>query len=207
MTIPRKRESLTKGELFKLSGQSRRDKHGAEWRLSGGGYSMGSRTRGSVDAVEIQESSDDEVSIVTTVSDEVEKEIPEPVEEDPAKKKKSTKPSNSRVVLELDQIKNVIGQLACRQCGSAVQVSVRNVCIASSVGIECMNEDCGFLYHPQPPAATTIHQARGDNFERSTDYAVNVLYVLGFISIGDGCTEAPTLLGLLGLPNDTTMKS
>jgi hypothetical protein len=46
-----------------------------------------------------------------------------------------------------------------------------------------------------------------DNFERTTDYALNVLYVLGFISMGDGPTEAGRLLGLLGLPNDTTMES
>jgi hypothetical protein len=31
------------------------------------------------------------------------------------------------------------------------------------------------------------------------------LYVIGFIACGEGCTEAARLLGLLGLPNDTTM--
>jgi hypothetical protein len=36
---------------------------------------------------------------------------------------------------------------------------------------------------------------------------VNVLWVLGFITVGNGCTEAARLLGLLGLPNDTTMES
>jgi hypothetical protein len=36
---------------------------------------------------------------------------------------------------------------------------------------------------------------------------VNVLYVLGFMSMGDAHTEAARLLGLLGLPNDTTMES
>jgi hypothetical protein len=43
------------------------------------------------------------------------------------------------------------------------------------------------------------------SYERMTDYAINVLYVLGFISVGDGATEAGRLLGLMGLPNDTTM--
>jgi hypothetical protein len=43
--------------------------------------------------------------------------------------------------------------------------------------------------------------------ERSTDYAVNVLYVLGFISSGDGGCEAAQVLGMHGLPNDTTMES
>jgi hypothetical protein len=46
-----------------------------------------------------------------------------------------------------------------------------------------------------------------DNYERSTDFAINVLYVLGFISMGDAHSEAARLLGLLGLPNDTTMET
>jgi hypothetical protein len=35
---------------------------------------------------------------------------------------------------------------------------------------------------------------------------VNILYVLGFLACGDGCTEASRLLGLMGMPNDTTME-
>ena len=70
-----------------------------------------------------------------------------------------------------------------------------------------MNEDCGYLFYADQPTPTTIHLERNDNFERSTDYAINVLYVLGFIAVGDGCTEAARTLGLLGLPNDTTMES
>ena len=50
-----------------------------------------------------------------------------------------------------------------------------------------------------------MHEDERCEYERMTDYAVNVLYVLGFISIGDAHTEAGWLLGLLGLPNDTTM--
>jgi hypothetical protein len=38
--------------------------------------------------------------------------------------------------------------------------------------------------------------------DRSTDYAINVLFVLASISMRDGCTEAACLLALLlGLPN------
>jgi hypothetical protein len=88
-----------------------------------------------------------------------------------------------------------------------VKVTIRTVTLASSISIECTNEECGFLYHPETPAGTTIHLERNDNFERSTDYAINVLYVLSFISMGDGPTEAGRQLGLLGLPNDTTMQS
>jgi hypothetical protein len=43
---------------------------------------------------------------------------------------------------------------------------------------------------------------------KSTDYyAINIQYVLGFISSGDGGCEAARVLGLLGLPNDTTMET
>jgi len=42
--------------------------------------------------------------------------------------------------------------------------------------------------------------------ERNTDCAVNILFVLGFITSGDGGKEAERILGLLGLPNYTTME-
>jgi hypothetical protein len=40
-----------------------------------------------------------------------------------------------------------------------------------------------------------------------TDYTMNVLYVVGCIANGNAHTEAGRLLGLCGLPNDTTMQS
>ena len=61
------------------------------------------------------------------------------------------------------------------------------------------------IFYSKPPAGVDIESA--NNRERSTDYAINILYVLGFISCGDGCTEAARILGLLGLPNDTTMET
>ena len=42
---------------------------------------------------------------------------------------------------------------------------------------------------------------------RITDFAVNVLCVLGFLSSGDGGTEAARLLGMLGIANDATMEA
>jgi hypothetical protein len=42
--------------------------------------------------------------------------------------------------------------------------------------------------------------------KRLFDYAVNVLYVLGFLSVGDGASEAQRLLGLLDLPNLASME-
>jgi hypothetical protein len=195
-----RKTSLAKGELRRLS-SSRRDN---DWKLTAGRTVLKTRGGGQGRPVlQILDSSDDEEESNATEETSLTEEVV-PEEEGV---KKSVKPCNNRVLLELNQIDGVIGQLACADCGGKLQAIVRNVCLASSLGVECMNEECGFMIHPQAPAATTIHQARGDSFERSTDYAVNVLYVLGFLSMGDGCTEAARLLGLLGLPNGTTMKS
>jgi hypothetical protein len=77
--------------------------------------------------------------------------------------KKTIKPVHNRVLLEVAQMESLFGQIACRECGETVKTTLKMVCIASSIGIECMNESCGFIFHPPAPAATTIHLARGDN--------------------------------------------
>jgi hypothetical protein len=202
-----RKDSLARGELRRLSGQ-RRGKD-EEWNLQTG--TILGRTRGngsnsgqSVAGSDLTSNSSDEVTEVLEETTEEEPIVV--VEEESTVKKKSVKPANNRVVLEVDAMEALVSQLACRECGEAVKMTVKTVCIATSIGIECMNEDCGYIFHPPAPAGTSIHLARGDNFERSTDYAINVLFVLGFLSMGDGCTEAARLLGLMGLPNDTTMK-
>jgi hypothetical protein len=201
----RKRLSLQRGELKRLKSAKGEE----DWRLVSApedpdhGRTRGGGKQAAVVVVDDASSSSDEEQQEEPAVDVQEAEEGE----EAVVARKQQKPANNRVVLKLDQIDKVFGQLACRECGDPVQVTVRNICIATSIGIECMNEECGFLYHPEPPAATTIHLERQDNFERSTDYAVNVLYVQGFMSMGDGGTEAARLLGLLGLPNDTTMKS
>ena len=72
--------------------------------------------------------------------------------------------------------------------------------------MKCRTYGCGFVCYSESPALVELEEG-SDKKERSTNYAVKVLYVLGFISCGDGCTEASRMLGLLGLPNDTTMES
>jgi hypothetical protein len=122
-------------------------------------------------------------------------------EEEPVAKK-PLKPENTRVLLEIKQLSKVFNQFGCPKCGSTVRMNIRTVCIATSIGFECGRESCQFFFHLEQPSPTTIHKEQGDNFKRTTDYAINVLYVLGFILMGDGLTEARRLLGLLGLPND-----
>jgi hypothetical protein len=82
------------------------------------------------------------------------------------------------------------------------------LCLASTVSLDCSNEICGYTHDSGTGTLeATIGIQDHRKGDRSTDYAINVLWVLGFISVGDGCTEAARLLGLLGLPNDTTMES
>jgi hypothetical protein len=200
-----KKGSLVRGEVRRLTGS----KGDGAWNLTTG--TIQGRTRGLGNGrpvLQVIDSTDEEDAIEIR-SEAVESEDTRATAEEEKNdddEEATKKPMNNRILLEIDQLDHVIGQLACRLCGESVKATVKSVCIASSIGIECMNEECGFLFHPQAPAGTTIHLARNDNFERSTDYAINVLYVLSFMAMGDGCTEAARLLGLLGLPNDTTMK-
>jgi hypothetical protein len=117
------------------------------------------------------------------------------------------KPNHSRIILEVDHIERVFDELGCPRCGGPIKASLRTVCISSRIGFECIDKECCFSHKAEEPSTTTIHVSSNDGYERSTDYAINVLYVLGFISVGDGCTEAARVLGVLGLPNDTTMES
>jgi hypothetical protein len=82
---------------------------------------------------------------------------------------------------------------------------VKIMCLASSLVVCCKDKVCGFVDHSEAPAPAKVGETTDDR-ARSTDYALNMLYVLGCIANGDGCTEAIRLLGLLGLANDTTMQ-
>jgi hypothetical protein len=115
------------------------------------------------------------------------------------------KPSSSRVILEVKALRNLLRKhCVCPECGGPLESSLDTTCLATSVSLECPNSDCGYLFLGDGPAGTKIkHQ---DKRERMSDYALNLLYVLGFVSCGDGGAEAGRLLGLLGLPNDTTME-
>jgi hypothetical protein len=70
----------------------------------------------------------------------------------------------------------------------------------------CKNARCGFIYYTSPSPAQVELESE-DKRKRSTNYCINILFVLGFIACGDGPTEASRILGLSGLPNDTTMES
>jgi hypothetical protein len=116
------------------------------------------------------------------------------------------KPTHSRVILEVSQLQQAFERYPCPKCSEHLELKLRTVCIASSIELICNNKECTYQSSFNRPSPTTMHaDDKYNSYERMTDYAANVLYVLGLISVGDGATEAGRMLGLLGLPNDTTM--
>jgi len=108
---------------------------------------------------------------------------------------------------EDDSLTKMIYELSkCPECNDPIDIEIKTTCIVSHVKAACLNVDCGYILHSDPPAPTTIDEKSNDNYNRNTDYAVNVLYVLRMMCNGGGCSEATKILGLLGLPNDTTIE-
>jgi rubredoxin len=117
------------------------------------------------------------------------------------------KPPASHVILEMDVLTETLQENChCPQCHRPVDVSFKSICIASSIKITCRKE-CGYIYHSASPAKADIGAVDKIECERSNDFAINILYVLGFISSGNGGVEASRLLGLLGLLNKTTIET
>jgi hypothetical protein len=112
-----------------------------------------------------------------------------------------------RVLLEVKAIVDTVAMHSrCKECGGPIDVSMKTVCLATKLIITCKDQKCGYIHHSESPAEADLGE-KIDNRERTTDYAVNVLYVLGFITCGDGGAEAARMLGLIGLPNETTMET
>jgi hypothetical protein len=93
----------------------------------------------------------------------------------------------------------------CPKCDGPLKAEVETVCVASSIVLTCEAKSCGYI-HYSSAAKAKVGSDNAPTQGRSTNLAVDILYVLGFISVGDGCTEAARVPGLLGLPNDTTME-
>ena len=127
-------------------------------------------------------------------------------------KEVSEKPSESRVMLEVESTRKFVLDLCnlkeCPTCKSPIDVDFKTVTITTNLGLKCLNPDCDWCMHSDPCATTTLHENKEDetDHKRMTDHALNVLFILSFVMMGDGGTEAGKLLGLLGLPNDTTME-
>ena len=124
---------------------------------------------------------------------------------------KRTRPPQSRVIIEVNPAAALLQKYLknCPKCESALAITFPTTCIASGCKITCTDEMCVFADAIKPCGSNVpLAPSSGSvKIKRNTDYALNVLYVIGFIASGDGPTEAGRILGLLGLPNSTTMKS
>jgi len=124
-------------------------------------------------------------------------------------KKGSAVPDPTRVVLETARLKRQMeSHMKCPKCKSSITASfpTKLQCIASSARIECTNQTCSFADEEKPSVADVPMPANHGSAlkPRTIDWQTNVLYMLAFLSVGDGGTEAGRLLGLLGMPNATT---
>jgi len=122
---------------------------------------------------------------------------------------KPTKPTNSRVIIEVEGLHKIFGRHLkdCPECDSSLKVSLPSCCVATAIKLECTNELSTYvdIERPAPADVPLLPDAGSPLKERMTDYALNALHVLSFMASGDGGSEAERLLGLLGLPNATTM--
>jgi rubredoxin len=127
-------------------------------------------------------------------------------DEDSEEEEPTTKPEATRVIVEVASLQDALQKhCVCPECKGALDMSIKTLCLATMLRMTC--PCCGYIYYSNPPPSKAEIGERIDDQERSTDYAINVLYALAFLTCGDGCKEAARVLGLLGLPNDTTMES
>ena len=98
--------------------------------------------------------------------------------------------------------------MKCPLCNGSIKVEFPTCCIATGTRISCTNQWCEFLEIKRPASASPpLPEDSGSALiERNVDYAINICYVLAHLCCGDGGREAGRLLGLLGLPNSTTME-
>ena len=123
--------------------------------------------------------------------------------------KSPKKPPATRLLMEAPLMKAMIERHTfCPKCNAAVTVSFPTVCIASGCRIQCSDAMCNFVDTERPAtAAVPLPIGSSPLYERITDYAANIQWVLAFMASGDGGKEAERLLGMLGLPNSTTMEN
>ena len=158
-----------------------------------------SRTRGT----SLKRAADDDNS---AVSAKVSRRMESPV----LLKKAPSPTAPTRLLLEASTLQSMMERhmKKCPKCGDSATVSFPTVCIASGIKIHCTNPMCDFIDLELPATADLPHtdDMGSPLIERTTDYAANIQYVLGFMACGDGGKEAERLLGMLGLRNSKTME-
>ena len=181
-----------------------------DWNLARGGVALPTRTRrkGRV----LLQSPPADFRSCSPCNEETDNSTVSSLTDDSAVSQSRRRPPPSRVIVEVNPVTAMLEKhLKCPECDGFLAVSFPTTCLATSVRLECRNKmNCTYAVVQKPALAKSIplaDDAGSALIVRNTDYAANVLYVLGFVASGDGGTEAARLLGLLGLPNSTTMKS
>jgi hypothetical protein len=102
------------------------------------------------------------------------------------------KPPPTRLIVEHESLKRCMERnCRCIKCDGQVEMKVKTLCLASNVMVKCLDKECGYIdVSDLPPATANVGAKTKTDRERSTDFAINVLYVLGFMSCGDGPTES-----------------
>ena len=111
----------------------------------------------------------------------------------------------TRVIVEIEGTKTFLEKNCfCQQCHGPAACTMRTTYLVTNLMLTCRSPRCGYVSYGEAPAQVELEE-ESDKREHSMNYAIDILYVLGFNSCGDRCTEATRILGLLGLPNETTM--
>ena len=186
-----------------------------DWALPGGNAILARRTRGKqvqLPSSLLSSRSKQSISDLSSSDDSTDDEEETVGLESHTTMSSSTKkkPTNTRVLLEVPALLELVERnlSKCSICKSKLQLTMINCCLATRPRISCTNEKCCFVDYGTSPAPANLTLLPGSGsalIERTTDYAINILYVLGFIASGDGGKEAERVLGYLGLPNSTTM--
>jgi hypothetical protein len=206
------RSLLRSKELWNLPGISCQPVTSRTRNGGNGRPSFDARKKWMFNEPESSEASDDEDLEDEEVNEEL-IEIAGPAEidddDDEEEEEESAKPSATRAILEVDGLMETLKKhCRCPDCNGPLKPSMKSIALASRlILVTCENPECCYVCNSKAPMEATIGSEDLRSRDRTTDYAINVLYVLGFISMGDGCTEGARLLALLGLPNAYTMES
>jgi hypothetical protein len=99
----------------------------------------------------------------------------------------STKPPPTRAIFELDGLMESLEKhCRCPECHGPLKPSMKSNYLASRLILTCTNQECCYIHSSKQPTKAKIGAADLPSHDRSTDYAINVLFVLAFISMGDG---------------------
>ena len=183
------------------------------WNLAGSASTDLTRTRGRRALSESQAAQDIPTQLFTT-----------PIRDDPADtpstltggddpesvSKKRSVPEHTRATFEIAAVRSVLERHTkpCPKCQSKLEFEFPTCTLATGIRTSCSNEFCSFVEVERPAAADAPLDENAGSclIERNTDCAINVSHVLGFMSCGDGGSEAAKILGLTGLPRPTTVQ-